>query len=253
MIVEYHRPTTLEDALRLLERAEPVTRPLGGGTLLNRPSLDPIAVIDLQSLGLDGVSMRGNSAELGAALTLQKLVEAAQVGGLQAALGLAARLEAGLNLRNAATLGGTVAAGGGRSPLLTALLALDASVTLFPGPEEIGLGGLLPLRAEKLTGKLITRLSLPVNARLAFESVARTPADRPIVCAAVAVWPSGRARVALGGFGVAPTLAFDGTEPGGVEAAARSAYAAAGDEWASAEYRSELAGVLARRCLASNL
>ena len=35
----------------------------------------------------------------------------------------------------------------------------------------------------------------------------------------------------------------------GVELAARSAYLSAGDEWASAEYRSEMAGVLVKRCL----
>jgi hypothetical protein len=84
--------------------------------------------------------------------------------------------------------------------------------------------------------------------RLAFETVARTPADRPIVCAALAQWPSGRTRLALGGYGQAPLLAMDGNEPGGVETAVRNAFAEAGDEWASAEYRSEMAAVLAKRC-----
>jgi CO/xanthine dehydrogenase FAD-binding subunit len=84
---------------------------------------------------------------------------------------------------------------------------------------------------------------------MAYESVARTPADLPIVCAAAAGWPSGRTRLALGGFGMAPLLALDGPEPEGAEIAARSAYSDAGDEWASAEYRREIAPVLARRCI----
>jgi CO/xanthine dehydrogenase FAD-binding subunit len=90
---------------------------------------------------------------------------------------------------------------------------------------------------------------LPSNTRLAYESVARTPVDLPIVCAALAQWPSGRVRLALGGFGEAPVLAFDGPEPGGLEIAARDVYSRAGDEWASPEYRQEVAGTLAKRCL----
>jgi CO/xanthine dehydrogenase FAD-binding subunit len=96
---------------------------------------------------------------------------------------------------------------------------------------------------------LITKVILPLNLRLAYEYVARTPADLPIICAAVAKWPSGRTRLALGGFGSAPTLAFDGTESLGIEVAAQNAYSQAGDEWASSAYRQEIAGVLARRCL----
>jgi CO/xanthine dehydrogenase FAD-binding subunit len=42
---------------------------------------------------------------------------------------------------------------------------------------------------------------------------------------------------------------MDGNEPSGVEQAARSAAQDSGDEWASAEYRGEMAAVLAARCL----
>jgi len=113
----------------------------------------------------------------------------------------------------------------------------------------IGLGDLLPLRTELLRGKVITKIVIPLNVKLAFETVARTPADKPIVCAAVAQWPSGRTRLALGGWGRSPVLAMDGSESGGVEEAAKNAFHEAGDEWASAEYRSEVAAVLAKRCL----
>jgi len=75
--------------------------------------------------------------------------------------------------------------------------------------------------------------------------------DQPIVCTALARWPSGRTRLALGGTGATPILAMDGPESEGVQTAAQSAYAQAGDEWASAEYRRDIAGVLAQRCLAS--
>jgi len=157
--------------------------------------------------------------------------------------------EATYNLRQVASVAGTLVAADGRSPFATLLLALDAALTLQPGDEQVGLGDLLPLRGERLEGRLITQVTIPSNVRMAYEYVARTPADRPIVCAAVIQWPSGRTRLALGGYGAAPVLAFDGTESEGLETAARSAYSQAGDEWASAAYRQEIAGILAARCL----
>ncbi len=66
---------------------------------------------------------------------------------------------------------------------------------------------------------------------------------------AVAQWGSGRTRVALGGFGPAPIIAMDGPEGQGADVACRDAYFEAGDAWASAAYRREVAPKLAVRCL----
>lgn len=249
MILEYHRPQTLDGALSLLARAAPLTLPMGGGTVLNRPSPDPIAVVDLQALELDEIVEKGNTMQVGATVTLQSLLDRPS---LPAALKRALQHEASYNLRQAATVAGTLLAAGGRSPLTTALLALDVTLELKSlafGEEQIGLGDLLPVRSERLRGRLVTSLGLPLNAHLAYEYVARTPADQPIVCAAVAHWPSGRTRLALGGFGATPLLALDGPDPSGIEEAARNTYSQAGDEWASAEYRQEMAVLLAKRCL----
>jgi CO/xanthine dehydrogenase FAD-binding subunit len=41
---------------------------------------------------------------------------------------------------------------------------------------------------------------------------------------------------------------LDGNAPNDLQAAASNAFADAGDEWASKEYRSEIAAVLAKRC-----
>lgn len=249
MIREVHRPKTIEEALQLLSRQGTVTVAMGGGTVLNRPSPEPVAVVDLQDLGLDQVEVKGNALSLGATVTLASLLELPE---LPETLAQVIRLEATYNLRQVATLAGTLIAADGRSPLATALLALDAVLDVVgagTAVEQFSLGDLLPMRNEKLRGRLVTRLTLPLNARLAYESVARTPADLPVICAAAAIWPSGRTRLALGGFGGAPLVALDGPESQGAEIAARSAYSDAGDEWASAEYRGEMAAVLARRCI----
>jgi CO/xanthine dehydrogenase FAD-binding subunit len=246
MIIEYHRPKSIDTALALLARQEPFTLPLAGGTVVSQPSPSRYAVVDLQDLGLKRIERRGKELLIGAAASLQALAGEAD---LPPALLKAIQHEATYNLRQAASIAGTLIASDGRSPLAASLLALDAHMLLLPGEETISLGDLLPLRSQRLRGRLVTQVSLPLNARLAYESVARTPADLPIVCVALARWPSGRTRIALGGFGPATILAFDGPDAQGAEIAARSAYANANDEWASAEYRQDVSATLARRCL----
>jgi CO/xanthine dehydrogenase FAD-binding subunit len=274
MITAYHRPKTLDEALTLL--AQPHILPLGGGTLLSHPTVDPVEVADLQSLGLDSIKKNGNNLELGATLTLQSLLESEYC---PPALKSALKLEAPLNIRNSATVAGTLVACDGRSTFASVLLALDAKIeirsidkfelikmeTESRPPEKtitvLSVGELLPLRTEHLQGKLITSITLPLNVKLAFEYVSRTPADKPIVCAALAQWNSGRTRLVLGGYGKSPILAMDGTEADGVDTsstdhvlssvqtAARNTYHEATDEWASAEYRMDVAATLAKRCL----
>jgi len=252
MIVEYHRPETLEAAMQLLNRQQPETLPLAGGSVINQPSTRKIAVVDLQALGMSTCERKGNFLHLGATLTLQAMLEqynSAAAINIPASLLQSIDLEATYNLRQVASVAGTLVAADGRSPFTTAMLALDAIVNILPGDEQVNLGNLLPFRGERLHGRLISRVSIPLNANLAYEYVARTPADRPILCAALASWPSGRMRLALGGFGAAPTLAFDGMDEIGLDLAAQNACSQAGDEWASAGYRQEIAGVLSRRCL----
>ncbi len=254
MITAYHRPQTLDEALSLIGRASPRTVPLGGGTLLSHSKAASLEVVDLQGLGLDKIVERGKDLEIGATVTLQILLEHE---GYPAPMKTALKLEAPLNLRNAATVAGTIVACDGRSTFTTTLLALDTRLSIYNIPEAgkeqpaaertDNLGDFLPLRPLGL----ITKLVIPVQARLAFEYVSRTPSDKPIVCVALAQWPSGRTRLAVGGFGLAPRLAMDGTEAEGIEAAARNACHEATDDWGSAEYRMDVAATLSRRCLAS--
>ncbi len=249
MITAYHRPQTLEEALALIGRKTPVTVALGGGTLLSHGLEDPVEVVDLQGLGLDQINRVGSTLEIGAMTTLQGLLENKEV---PKAIQPAIKLEAPLNLRNAATVAGTIIACDGRSSVTTALLALDAKlIVMKPQVETHSLGDFLPMRARILARALVTKIQVPGNLTVAFDYVSRTPADKPIVCVALAVWPSGRARLAVGGFGTSPLLAMDGTETQGLETAARNAFHEASDPWGSAEYRMDAAATLTRRCLQS--
>ena len=249
MIVEYHRPKSVLEALTLLAREQPVSYPLAGGTVINRAMEAPIALVDLQALSLDKIARKGNLLQVGSMVTLQKLLD---FEGLPEDLYKVITLEATYNLRQLATIGGTLVTANGRTPLVTIMMAGNVEIELEQlgkKPERVKLGDWLPLRHQSMPGKLITSISLPLNIKLAYEFIARTPADQPIVCAAVGQWESRRTRLALGGWGSAPILAMDGPNPDGIETAAQDAYSTAEDEWASAEYRSEMAGVLSRRCL----
>jgi CO/xanthine dehydrogenase FAD-binding subunit len=227
---------------------QPNTLPLGGGTLLSKPTADPVSVVDLQRLGLDSVRAKGNDLEIGATCTLQSLLESELC---PEALKIAIKLEAPLNVRNSATVAGTLVASDGRSPFTTALLAMDAKIDHRPLTTDNRQSSVVGLSEFLLTHlkALITSITIPLNIKFAFEFVSRTPADKPIVAAALSQWNSGRTRLALGGYGKTPILAMDGTEADGLDAAARNAYHEANDEWASAEYRMDVAATLAKRCL----
>jgi probable selenate reductase FAD-binding subunit len=244
MISTYHRPQTLDEALTLL--SQPNTVPLGGGTLLSKATADSVAVVDLQNLGLDSLRVNGNDLQIGATCTLQSLFESELC---PVALKTALKLEAPLNIRNTATVAGTLVASDGRSTFATMLLAMDAKVEFNANRKSsiINCGEFLLTHPSGL----ITSITIPLNTKTAFEFVSKTPADKPIICAAVAQWNSGRTRLTLGGYSKTPLLAMDGTEADGIQEAAMSAYHEANDEWASAEYRMDVAAVLARRCLES--
>jgi len=254
MKIEFIRPTSLSEALENLVASSSV--PLAGGTSLNTPENKSkwerqsgnvtITLVDLQNLGLNHLRKHGTNLEIEACVTLQQLCENTDT---PEALKEAIKLEAPLNIRNMATAAGTLFSSTGRSAFACAMLALDTKLIIEPGTVESLLGNFLPLREESIPGKLITKMTIPLNASLAFEHVGRTKFDFPIVCAAVAKWTSGRTRLALGGYGSSPLLAMDGTADDDIMTAARNGYHEAEDEWASAEYRADVAATLAGRCI----
>ena len=246
MITTYHRPKTLPEALALVKQEN--VYPLGGGMQLSQFSNEEYEVVDLQALALNKIEKKGNALEIGATATLQALFETPNI---PEALKKAIQHEAALNMRNSVTVAGTLVASDGRSPFATMMMGLDADVIITDedGDNTSKLGDLLPLRDEILAGKLLTKISIPLSQNTKYEYVARTPADKPIVCAALSQWPGGRTRLVFGGWGTCPSLAMDGKGVNGIEEAAKNAAHDATDQWASAEYRMDVAVTLAKRCL----
>jgi CO/xanthine dehydrogenase FAD-binding subunit len=245
MITDYHRPKTMEEALTLL--SEPNARPLGGGTTLTQLTHETFQVVDLQSLGLNKIIKSANVLSIGATVTLQELLESPNTPSV---IKTSIKMEGPLNQRNRRTVAGALITSNGRSPFATMMMAMDARLSLNGGQTSVHLlGDFLISQSEILKNKLVTNLEIPIQVNIAFETVGRSPADKPILCAALAQWKSGRTRLALGGWGKIPSLAFDGTEASGIDKAARIAAQGSEDEWGSAEYRTDIVGVLVERCL----
>ncbi|MCA9972303.1 MAG: FAD binding domain-containing protein [Anaerolineales bacterium] len=235
--LQYHRPKTLDEALRLLAR--PGAAPLAGGTRLV-PALGETTVrdaVDLQAVGLTDIDVTEAAVTLGAMLRLQTLAADDRLPPL---LRQMARREGPNTTRHAATLGGAIATADWESELFAALLVHEAVVTVRTAAET----RTLPLAdwsaAALAGGGLVTAVTLRSGGQTAAERVARTPADRPIVAAVARQDAAGRLHLALCGVAKRPILvapdAVDGLTP-------------PADFRGSSAYRLEMARLLSRRVL----
>jgi CO/xanthine dehydrogenase FAD-binding subunit len=257
-LTEYHTPTTIDEAVKLLRRRKIRTQPIGGGTaLVPEASPDTQAVVDLSALGLSYVKTCEISAiadrpglEIGATTTLQTLIDDARVQAYANGVLVKALLDtASRNTREAATLAGSIVASDGKSPLLATLFALGAQLQVRAACEQaVALEEFSPRAGTLILS--VTLPALPADMHAAYEKVARTPADLPIVCVAALTSAAG-VRLALGGVGDQMVL-IDADAPTLEEAVelAQASIDPPTDYFASSAYRREMIGVLVRRVLA---
>ncbi len=268
----YFRPDDLKTALALLQRPDMHAVPLAGGSWLvprlrtdvdlpGSLAAEVDAVVDLADVGLNTVRLEGSPGNgwlhLGATTPLTDLVdgEACQAiaGGL---LAEAARREGAVNLRNVATVAGSVLAAESSSELLLALLVLAADAIVVDGDGDertVPLADLLADPPALLGRGLITELRLPWpngGVRGGLARVARTPVDHPIVAAA-AVVDGDNARVAIGGVSTLPVLLRLASVDDLVQAVttALSGQDTVSDFRGSVEYRQAMAPIIAHRSL----
>lgn len=172
LLVGYHRPGSLREAVDLL--AQPHHVPLAGGTHLNADrSRSELIGVDLQSLGLDSISIEGSTATIGAMVRLSE-VEREFEGDL---LSVAARRELPSALRTLGTVGGSVAVSGGENLIVAALLASSATLEFESGSRC----DLVDYLADP--SGLITSVHVDTSGPWALEQTGRTPMDTPIVAA----------------------------------------------------------------------
>jgi CO/xanthine dehydrogenase FAD-binding subunit len=273
---EYHAPTTVEEALRLLTRYQGDAKVLAGGQslmpLLNFRLLRPVALIDLNRIAaLSYIGEVDGQVRLGA-MTRQRAVEFSPVVRRRLPLlAEATRWVGHLPIRTRGTIGGSIAHADPAAEYPAVLTALEGEV-VARGPR-----GERTLRPADLFQTYLTtslepeeiltevRLpAMPAGAGYAFEEFARRHGDFALVGIAALVVTEGRrvtrARLATAGASPIPVrlraaeqiLEREGLNDETIAAAAAKAgelVAPDSDIHASADYRRHLTGVLTGRAL----
>ena len=252
-IREYKRAESLEEAWQLNQKK--ANRILGGMIWLKMETINVGTAIDLSGLGLDTIEETDAGFSIGAMVTLRQLethpgLEAFTHGAVREAL----RHIVGVQLRNLATVGGSIYSRFGFSDVLTLFLAMDCSVELYKG-------GIVPLReyAERPYDRdIVVRLLVRKEAAdYCYQSVRNSQTDFPVLTCAAAKLADGSIRAAIGarpGKAVLYTAAPEAGEAAEEFAARFAAEVKADIKTESnlrggAEYRRHLAGVLTKRAV----
>ena len=200
---ELAEPTTLTEAVGLLDADDPTIRPLGGGTalmlMMKSGLFTPNVLVSLQKVE---DSYREVSAGTGGSLSAGALAPLRALELSDAAPAVVRRTMKTLSnvrVRNVATIGGCLAHGDPHMDLPPVMTALGASVTM------VGPGGTRTINVEDLyegyyetvlaSNELIATLEVPAIAgvRAAYKKVTTRAADD---------WPALGVAVALTGEGL---------------------------------------------------
>ena len=137
-IREYKRAESLEEAWQLNQKRP--NRVLGGMIWLKMENINVGTAIDLSGLGLDTIEETDEGFSIGAMVTLRQLeLHPGLAAYTDGAVRESVRHIVGVQLRNLATVGGSIYSRFGFSDVLTMFLAMDCDVELYKG-------GILPLQ-----------------------------------------------------------------------------------------------------------
>jgi carbon-monoxide dehydrogenase medium subunit len=260
--VGYARPTSVDEAVRLLAGNDGA-RPLAGGqTIVNvmkARAAAPDVLVDLNDLEeLRTITATPDGGlELGAMATYAEVVRSADVKAARPIVADVAARIADVQVRNRGTVGGNVCSNDPTNHLPPVFIAAGAAMAVV-GPdggrsspaEEFFLGVYLTALGP---GELLTKIVLPPAGGAADGFGAITiGADGTCIVNAAATVAAGEARIVLGCVAATPVLLTAQAD----EASVREAVRGAGldppsDVHGSAEYRRHLAETVAARALAA--
>ena len=273
---DYHAPTSVDEALALLQRYAGDAKILAGGQslvpLLNFRLSRPAALVDLNRIpALAYIKEEGGQVRLGA-MTRQRTIEFSPVVKERLPLlAEATRWVGHLPIRTRGTIGGSIAHADPSAEYPAVLTALEGQVVARgPGGERVIAAKDLfqtylttSLGADEILVE-VRMPAMPAGAGYALEEFARRHGDFAIVGIAAMIVRQGprctMARLATAGTGPVPVrlraaeeiLERDGLGEAAIEAAARRAaelVSPDADIHASADYRRHLTGVLTKRAI----
>jgi carbon-monoxide dehydrogenase medium subunit len=257
--VEYARPASVEEALRLLGANDGARALAGGQTIINvmkARAASPDVLIDLADIDeLRGIELGADGTlELGAMTTYTDVIDSVEARA-RPILGEVCNQIADVQVRNRGTIGGNICSNDPTNHLPPLLVAVGATMTIV-GPdgrrsvpaEEFFLGVYMTAAGP---GELLMKISLPPGKSDGFASVPIGKDGTCIVNVAASL-DGGAVRLAIGCVDAVPVLLTpDSTEEDVVRSAVRDAKLdPPWDVHASADYRRHLAEVLALRAVA---
>jgi CO/xanthine dehydrogenase FAD-binding subunit len=271
----YARPTTLAEAVALLEAHGPDARLLAGGTdlviRLRDGSVRPAVVIDVKGIAELRPAIRedGGRLVISAATVMTDVAADSRVRRSFPALAEAAAVVGSVQIRNRATLAGNVCNASPAADTAPSLLVYGAEVVAAgpAGTRRIAITDFF-VRSGQTTlgsGEIVTAIELPAPARrqgaVHLRRTRRRGHDLASVTLCCAVDEAGVTRLAYGSVGPRPVLAVDEsgvladpTAPDEAKAAIlEQMFAGASPSprsmRASPEYRLAMLRVLGRRAL----
>ncbi|MFL6010220.1 MAG: FAD binding domain-containing protein [Gaiellaceae bacterium] len=257
--VEYARPASVEDAVRLLSENDGARALAGGQTLINVMKArvaSPDVLVDLGDLdALKGIELAGDGTlTLGAMATYSEIMASAEARA-RPILGEVCAQIADVQVRNRGTVGGNICSNDPTNHLPPLLVALGATMHIagqngeraVPA-EEFFLGVYMTAVAA---GELLTKVTVPPGKSDGFASVTIGKDGTCIVNAAASV-NGGGPRIVLGCVDAVPVLVQpQSADDDAVREAVRGAsLEPPSDVHASRDYRRHLAEVVAVRAVA---
>jgi len=252
-IKEYVKPVSIEAANELCSKGAVV---LGGGAFLNLGDKAIETAIDLCDLEMDFVVEDEKQVEIGAMATLRDIEKSAILQkNFCGILSKAAASIMGVQVRNIATIGGSVYGKYGFSDLLTVLLALDAEIELF-NAGRMNLQSFLDREPEK---DILLKIILKKNvSRASFTCMRKTETDFSVLNTAMAIVEGqlrlavgarpGKARLAKGAMGYFSPADYSTKAAAALALLAAEELHFGSDIRASEEYRKELCKTMVKRC-----
>jgi carbon-monoxide dehydrogenase medium subunit len=258
--VEYARPSSIDEALRLLSAHEGARALAGGQTLTNvmkARAAAPDVLVDLAELDELRRITRGADGALvvGAMATYSDLVASADVAAARPILAVVAGQIADVQVRNRGTIGGNLCLSDPTNHLPPLVAAVGATMTIAGASgerdvvaDDFFLGVYMTAVAPD---ELLTKITLP-SAERAADGFAAVTIGRDGTCIvnAAATVLDGQATVAVGCVGAVPVVVRAAADEETVVGAVRgTALEPPDDVHASAAYRRHLAEVLAARAV----
>jgi carbon-monoxide dehydrogenase medium subunit len=274
---EYHRPTSIKEAVGLLAQWGDEGRALAGGhsliPMMKLRLASPAHLVDLAGVAeLKGTRTDGNDIVIGAMVTQHELAGSDLVAGKIPLLRETSLQIADPQVRYVGTLGGNVANGDPGNDMPAVMLCLNATYQIM------GKGGERRVAARDFyqgayftalePGDVLTAIRIPIPPAghgYAYEKLKRKIGDYATAAAAVVLTMSGGkvASCSIGLTNVAETplwaqeagkilagSALDAATVKKAVAAAEAITAPAADARGPAHYRSKMAGVMLTRALA---